>query len=130
MKSKNLPLIIGGIVLIIAIIFFATKDSKKAIVTGKDSSAPIVIPVHNWSSQVVMAHVIGGIFEGMGNNVKYVPADSQAVYESMRIGDVTISHEVWESAFGKSFDTAVEKGGVLDWGDHNARSLEDMGFPG
>ena len=129
MKSKNLSLIIGGIVLIIAVIFFATKDSKKAVVKGKDSSAPIIIPVHNWSSQVVMAHVIGGIFEGMGNNVKYVPADSQAVYESMRIGDVTISHEVWESAFGKSFDTAVEKGGVLDWGDHNARSLEDMGFP-
>ena len=53
-----------------------------------------------------MAHVIGGIFESMGNNVKYVPADSQAVYESMNIGDVTIAHEVWESAFGKSFDTA------------------------
>ena len=34
----------------------------------------------------------------MGNNVKYVNADSQAVYESIRIGDVTLSHEVWESA--------------------------------
>jgi glycine betaine/proline transport system substrate-binding protein len=76
-----------------------------------------------------MAHVIGGIFESMGNNVKYVPADSQAVYESIRIGDVTISHEVWQSAFGKSFDTARDKGGLLDWGDHEARSLEDMGFP-
>ena len=128
MKSKNLPLIIGGIIILIAIIFFATKDSTK-VSTGKDSSAPIVIPVHNWSSQVVMAHVIGGIFESMGNNVKYVPADSQAVYEAIRIGDVTLSHEVWESAFGKSFDTAVTKGGVLDWGDHSARTLEDMGFP-
>ena len=27
-----------------------------------DSSKPIVIPTHNWSSQVVMAYVIGGIF--------------------------------------------------------------------
>ena len=59
-------------------------------VNAADSKKPIVIPVHNWSSQVVMAHVIGGIFESMGNNVKYVPADSQAVYESIRIGDVTI----------------------------------------
>ena len=130
MKSKNLPLIIGGIIVIIAIIFFATQDKERKVVsTAKDSSAPIVIPVHNWSSQVVMAHVIGGIFESMGNNVKYVPADSQAVYESIRIGDVTISHEVWQSAFGKSFDTARDKGGLLDWGDHEARTLEDMGFP-
>jgi len=70
MKSKNLPLIIGGIVIIIAIIFFATKDSKKSVSTGKDSSAPIVIATHNWSSQIVMAYVIGGIFEEMGNNGK------------------------------------------------------------
>ena len=81
------------------------------IANSADSKKPIVIPTHNWSSQVVMAYVIGGIFEDMGNNVKYVPADSQAVYESIRIGDVTISHEVWESAFGKSFDTARDKGG-------------------
>ena len=66
-----------------------------------DSKKPIVIPTHNWSSQIVMAHVIGGIFESMGNNVKYVNIDSQAVYEAIRIGDVSLSHEVWESAFGK-----------------------------
>ena len=94
-----------------------------------DSKKPIRIPVHNWSSQVVMAYVIGGIFESIGNNVEYVPADSQAVYESIRQGDVDISHEVWQSAFGKSFDAARDAGGVLDWGDHVARSLEDMGYP-
>ena len=55
-----------------------------------------------------MAHVIGGIFESMGNNVSYVNTDSQAVYESIRIGDVDKTHEVWESAFGKSFTTALD----------------------
>ena len=98
-------------------------------VSNADSKKPIVIPTHNWSSQIVMAYVIGGIFESMGNNVKYVNADSQAVYESIRIGDVTLSHEVWESAFGKSFTTALDKGGLLDYGDHEARTLEDMGYP-
>ena len=79
-----------------------------------DSKKPTRIPVHNWSSQIVMAYVIGGIIEDMGGNVEYVPADSNAVYESIRIGDVDISHEVWQSAFGKSFDAARDKGGVLD----------------
>jgi len=94
-----------------------------------DSKKPIRIPVHNWSSQVVMAYVIGGIFESIGDNVEYVPADSQAVYESIRQGDVDISQEVWQSAFGNSFDAARDAGGLLDWGDHEARSLEDMGYP-
>ena len=89
--------------------------SFTGIANSADSKKPIVIPTHNWSSQIVMAYVIGGIMESMGNNVKYVNADSQAVYESIRIGDVTISHEVWESAFGKSFTTALDKGGLLDW---------------
>ena len=100
-----------------------------AAVSAEDSSKPIVIPTHNWSSQVVMAYVIGGIFESMGNNVEYVPADSQAVYEAIRSGDVTISHEVWQSSFGKSFYNAMAKGGVIDAGTHAARTWEEMGVP-
>jgi len=95
------------------------------IAKAADSTQPIVIPIHNWSSQVVMAYVIGGMFETMGSNVEYVTADSQAVYESIRTGDVTISHEVWQSTFGKSFLTAVEKGGVIDAGTHSATTLEE-----
>ena len=69
---------------------------------AKDSSKPIVIPKHNWSSQVVMAHVIGGIFESIGDNVKYLSHDSQKDYETIRTREVTISHEVWQSTFAKS----------------------------
>jgi len=98
-------------------------------VSAADSSSPIVIPTHNWSSQVVMAYVIGGIFESMGNNVEYVSADTQAVYESIRQGDVTISHEVWQSTFGKSFYAAMAKGGIIDAGNHDTVSLEEVGVP-
>ena len=94
-----------------------------------DSSKPIVIPTHNWSSQVVMAYIIGGIFESIGNSVEYKPADSQAVYEAIRNGDITISHEVWQSTFGKSFYNAMEKGGLIDAGTHAATTLEELGVP-
>ncbi|WP_424948460.1 ABC transporter substrate-binding protein [Candidatus Spongiihabitans sp.] len=99
------------------------------VARAQDSTAPIVIPIHNWSSQIVMAYVIGGMFESMGNNVEYVPADAQAVYESIRNGDVTISHEVWQSTFGKSFYNAMAAGGVIDAGTHSASTLEEMGVP-
>ena len=49
-----------------------------------DSSEPIKIPIKNWSSQIVMAHVIGGMFERMGNTVEYVPVDNQASFEAAR----------------------------------------------
>ena len=94
-----------------------------------DSSKPIVIPTHNWSSQIVMAYVLGGMFESMGNNVEYVPSDSQAVYEAIRNGDITISHEVWQSSMGASFYNAMAKGGLIDAGTHSAATLEDMGVP-
>jgi glycine betaine/proline transport system substrate-binding protein len=65
----------------------------------------------------------------MGNNVEYVPADTQGVYESIRNGDVTISHEVWQSTFGASFYAAMAKGGVIDAGTHAAMTLEEVGVP-
>ncbi len=112
-----------------AIIASAVLAFGSSAAMAKDSSKPIVIPTHNWSSQVVMAYVIGGIFESLGDNVEYKPADSQAVYEAIRLGDITISHEVWQSTFGKSFYNAMSKGGVIDAGTHAAATLEEMGVP-
>ncbi|ARE84428.1 Glycine betaine/proline ABC transporter, periplasmic substrate-binding protein [Roseovarius sp. EC-HK134] len=94
-----------------------------------DSEDPIVIPIHNWSSQIVMSNVVGQIFESMGNNVEYVSTDSQSVYESVRLGDVALEMEVWEGAFGASFRAALEKGGLHDAGDHNAVTREDWWYP-
>ena len=114
---------VGAIVACIMLAFSA------GTISAADSSSPIVIPTHNWSSQVVMAYVIGGIFKSMGNNVEYVSADTQAVNESIRQGDVTISHEVWQSTFGKSFYAAMGKGGIIDAGNHDTVSLEEVGVP-
>jgi glycine betaine/proline transport system substrate-binding protein len=94
-----------------------------------DTGAPIVIPVHNWSSQVVMAYVIGQLFEKLGYSVWYEAHDSQSVYEYIRRGDVTISHEVWEGTFALSFNAALEKGGLIDAGTHAAITLEEVGVP-
>ena len=97
--------------------------------SANDSSDPIVIPIHNWSSQIVMSHAVGQIFESMGNAVEFVTTDSQAVYESVRLGDVALELEVWEGAFGASFRAALEKGGLHDVGEHNAVTREDWWDP-
>lgn len=96
---------------------------------AEDSSDPIIIPTHNWSSQIVMSHVVGQLFEKMGLNVEYVSTDSQAVYEAVRLGDVTLEMEVWEGAFGASFNKALEAGGLVVAGDHPAVTREDWWYP-
>ena len=45
----------------------------------------IVIPTHKWSSQILV-----NCLKKLGNNVEYISTDSQAVYESIRQGDVTL----------------------------------------
>lgn len=94
-----------------------------------ESSDPIIIPTHNWSSQIVMSHVVGQMFESMGYTVEYVSTDSQAVYEAVRLGDVTLELEVWEGAFGVAFTEAMAKGGIVEAGAHNAVTREDWWYP-
>ena len=45
------------------------------------------------------------------------------------MGDVTLELEVWEGAFGASFRAAMEKGGIVDVGDHDAVTREDWWYP-
>ena len=56
---KNLTKMLAAIALLV---------SLAGTSIAADSKKPIRIPTHNWSSQVVMAYVIGGIFESIGNN--------------------------------------------------------------
>ena len=96
---------------------------------AEESADPIIIPIHNWSSQIVDSNVVGQILQSVGANVEYVTTDSQAVYESIRLGDVALEVEVWEGAFGKSFRAAQEKGGIVDVKTMNAVTREDWWYP-
>jgi glycine betaine/proline transport system substrate-binding protein len=104
--------------------FLAASESARA-----DSDDPIVIPIHNWSSIKVMAHVVGDLFEAIGANVEYVTVDTQAVFESVRLGDVALALEIWEGAMAPSFEAALAKGGIHDAGDHAAVTREDWWYP-
>lgn len=103
--------------------------SVAGVSQAADSKEPIKIPIKNWSSQVVMAHVIGGMFESMGSNVEYVPVDNQASFEAVRAGDLTVVHEVWQSTMQNAYYNAMEKGGLIDAGTHAAATFEEMGVP-
>ena len=103
--------------------------SSFANIAKAASSDPIRIPVLNWSSQVVMANVIGQVYEELGYNVELVPAESASRYEAVRVGDLHLAHETWQSTMAKPMYEAMDKGGLIDAGSHAAPTLEDMGVP-
>lgn len=96
---------------------------------AEDSTDPIKIPTHNWSSQIVGAHIVGKLLEKAGAKVEYVSSDSQVVYTAMCEGDVSLDHEVWEGAFGVAFQKVVQQGCVLDAATHDAKTREEWWYP-
>ncbi len=94
-----------------------------------NAGTKIHIPHHNWSSQLVGAHIVGMLFEMVGEEVEYIPSDSQTVYQSMCENDIDIVHEVWQGAFGASFEAVVEQGCVIDLATHDAKTREEWWYP-
>ena len=104
-----------------------------AAVTGWSYAAvagdPVKIPIHNWSSQIVGAHIVGKLLEKVGSEVEFVSSDSQVVYTSMCEGDIDLVHEVWQGAFGVAFEKVVDEGCVLDVATHDAKTREEWWYP-
>ena len=94
-----------------------------------DSSDPIKLPIHNWSSQIAGVYAVGAILESTGNSVEYISADSTLVYTSMCEGDMDLVHEVWQGAFGVAFEEQVDAGCVIDAATHDAKTREEWWYP-
>ena len=93
------------------------------------ASGPIKIPIHNWSSQIVGAHIVGKILDQAGLETEFISSDSQVVYTSMCEGDIHLVHEVWQGAFGVAFEKVVKEGCVIDAATHDAKTREEWWYP-
>ena len=97
--------------------------------TVAKAADPIRIPVLNWSSQIVMANVMAQASEELGYDVELVPAESATRYEAVRVGELHVAHETWESTMALPFYEAMDKGGLIDAGSHDLITFEEMGVP-
>ena len=137
--KKPVVLIAIAVVVVLALVFawrggmiggdMMMGDKMEDSMEMRAETAPIRIPTHNWSSQIVGAHIVGKILEKQGFNVEYVQSDSQVVYTSMCEGDVDLVHEVWQGAFGVAFEKVVDQGCVIDAATHTAKTREEWWYP-
>ncbi len=110
-------------------ILIAVIAALSVTAVGAVNADSVKIPTHNWSSQLVGAKIVGALFEMVGEEVEYIPMDSQTVYQSMCENDIDIVHEVWQGAFGAAFEKVVNEGCVIDLATHDAKTREEWWYP-
>lgn len=93
-----------------------------------ESTDPIRIVINNWSSQVVLANVVGQLLEKEGYNVEYRPSDGQLQFIAMANNDMDFQIEVWEGSHHESYVKAQEQG-LVPYGEHEAVTREDWWYP-
>jgi glycine betaine/proline transport system substrate-binding protein len=98
------------------------------VANAQDSTDPIKIVTNNWTSQLVLANVVGQILQSQGYNVEYKSSDTQLQYTALAAGDMDFQIEVWEGSQAESFDKALAAGAV-DLGAHEAVTREDWWYP-
>lgn len=129
MKQKSSKIIIALIVIIMSLSFFLLSNKNLSLRKNSIKNDTIKIPLHNWSSQIVMAHIIGEIFKSTGNKIEYIPIKPELVYEAIRDGNISLSHEVWETSLGEKYYDIKKEGGFLEWGNHQAKVIQELGYP-
>lgn len=101
-----------------------------AIAAGvPESSDPVRVILNNWTSQNVLAYVAGDLLTKMGYNVEYKPSDTQLQFTAMANGDLDFQVEVWEGSMWPAFKTALDSGGMVDAGTHDAVTREEWWYP-
>lgn len=89
-----------------------------------DTDSPILIPIHDWSSQNVSAHVIGEILKHQGYTVSFKRSDVPTMFEKIRNGDFTFENESWAYLYLNEINQAMSQGGIVSAGQHQAKAEE------
>jgi glycine betaine/proline transport system substrate-binding protein len=120
---STMPAALGGVA---ALALVAALPARAAVPESPD---PIRIVVNNWTSQNVLAEVMGKLLQKIGYNVEYKPSDTQLQYTAMANGDMDLQVEVWEGSQRTAFEKALATGNLLDAGTHTAVTREEWWVP-
>jgi len=100
-----------------------------AYAEAPESDDPIIIVQNNWTSQLVLSHVVGKVLEAKGYSIEYAPSDSQLQFASIASGDMHFQVEAWEGSMKSAFEKAVADDGMVDAGTHSAVTREEWWIP-
>jgi glycine betaine/proline transport system substrate-binding protein len=96
---------------------------------AQDSSDPIKITLHDWTGQLITAHIMGEVLKKAGNTVEYVQADYLAQFAGLKTGDLDLAVEIWATTGQEALDEGVASGQVENFGEIGMLAKEEWWFP-
>ena len=107
--------------------------SLSNVVQAEDvkSSKPIKIILNDWSSQLVLAHITGNIFQEVGYNVLYRHSTTADQWGLLRYGFADVQVEIWEGTMANMYKRFIEheRDSIVDAGTHSATTREEWWYP-
>lgn len=94
-----------------------------------ESTDPIKITLHDWTGQLVSAHIMGEVLKKAGYNVEYVQADYLAQFAGLKTGDLDLAMEIWATTGREALEEAVASGGVENLGETGLQAIEEWWYP-
>lgn len=94
-----------------------------------ESPRPIRLIVNNWTSQIVMAKILGKIYQKKGYTVEYKELSSNDQWAHLHRGLEHVQVEVWQGTMAEDLSRIRALGQVVEVGDHDALTREDWWYP-
>ena len=94
-----------------------------------ESQDPIKITLHDWSGQLINAHIMGAVLEEAGYNVDYVQADYIAQFAGLKTGDLDLAVEIGATTGQEALNEAVATGKVENLGESGMQAIEEWWYP-
>ena len=118
-------MIINKLRMLILISVFLSAGSVQAV----ESDDPIILTLHDWTGQLITTHLMGGILEDMGYNVKYQQADYIAQFAGLESGDLHVAMEMWETTGKQAMEKSLATGHTVDLGETGMQAIEEWWYP-
>lgn len=100
-----------------------------AAMAAPESDDPIKITLHDWTGQLLSAHIMGEVLTKAGYNVEYVQADYLAQFAGLETGDLDVAMEIWATTGQEAMDASLATGNTVNAGETGMQAKEEWWYP-
>ena len=69
--------------------------------------------MNNWTSQIVLSHITGNIFQHLGYEVEYIPTSTSDQWGALAYGTAHVQVEIWQGTMADASSTRQYDGSGL-----------------
>jgi glycine betaine/proline transport system substrate-binding protein len=92
-------------------------------------SDPIIIVQSNWTSQIVLSHILKQLLSAQDYLVELKEQTVEQQWISLIKGTSHVQLEIWQGTMEQMFKRTLKSGKVTDMGTHDAITREDWWYP-